>query len=348
MYIGTSLTDLPYGQSWPTELSMQLWNKYQGRELLSNRAISGSNSNSGKSNIDSWVASDNPDVVFIEYGINDATGVAYDVVRSNLDYILSSILTKNPNADIIFQTMNNCTGNNLTDRPKLEQYYQLYRDYAAFRGYHLIDNYPIWKKLYDTNPTLWNTYVPDGIHPTGDGRKATIIANMAFGVENAKPRAVKPRFATVDGKMSITTETANAKIYYTTDGKIPTHNSMFYSAPFAAPANTKIKTIAVHPDFTTSVIAISTDIVTSNNTEIADDKKYSFFPNPAKNSITLTNKSLELLNISITNAHGQVVFQTVVNEYNNVIDLTNFNSGIYNCVIKSENNVSSKKIMVTK
>ena len=334
MFIGTSLTDLPYGMSWPTELYMKIWNKYQGRELLSNRAISSTNSGSGKANIDGWVASDNPDVVFIEYGINDATGLAYDVVKSNLDYILSSILTNNPNADIIFQTMNNCTGNNLSDRPKLEDYYQLYRDYAAFRGYHLIDNYPIWKKLYDTNPSLWNTYVPDGIHPTGEGRKATIIDNMASGVENAKPRAAKPKFATANGKISITTETPNAKIYYTTDGKIPTPNSMLYSAPFAASSNTKIKAIAVNPDFTTSVIAMSTDVVTSNETEIARENSYSIFPNPAKNSILIEGNIDEIVSYEITATDGKTLQEGLFNNSN--ISIENLKSGIYFIKIKGK------------
>ena len=338
MYIGTSLTDLPYGQSWPTELYMKLWNKYQGRELLSNRAISSTNSGSGKANIDGWVASDNPDVVFIEYGINDATGLAYDVVKSNLDYILSSILTNNPNADIIFQTMNNCTGNNLTARPKLAEYYQLYRDYAAFRGYHLIDNYPIWKNLYDSNPTLWNTYVPDGIHPNSVGRKATVIDNMASGVENAKPRAAKPKFATMDGKISISTETANAKIYYTTDGKVPTPNSMLYSAPFAASSSTKIKTIAVHPDFTTSVIAMSTDVITSNETEIVRDKNYSIYPNPAKNAILIKSNTDEIMSYEILSTDGKILQEGIVN--NSIISIEYLKSGIY--LIKLKGNHGEK------
>lgn len=348
MSIGTSLTDLPYGLSWPTELQNALWSKYRGREIISNRAISGSNSSSGKDNIEKWVAADNPDVVFIEYGINDAEGTPMDEVRANLDFILSAILTNNPNADIIFQTMNNCIGSAATARPKLDEYYQLYRDYAAFRGYTLIDNYPLWKKLLETNPSLWSTYVSDNIHPSHEGRLATVLGNMVMGVETAKPRAGKPAFTLVNSQVNITTETANAKIYYTTDGKIPTPNSTLYTGPFSTVNNTKIKAIAVNSNFTTSVVSLSTNIITSSETAESKDKYYAIFPNPAKNTITLTNKNSGILNVAIVNLHGQKVFQKTMIENLNPIDLTSLPSGIYNIMIQSNKEIFVEKIVITK
>ena len=173
MTIGTSLTDMPYGISWPTELYTAIFPKYQGYMILSNRSISSSNSNSGVVNIEQWLAADNPDVVFIEYAINDAVandGISIAKMKTNLDFICSKILANNSRAQIILQTMNNPVGSALTDRPNIEQYYQGYRDYAAEKGYLLVDNYPLWKNLYDTNPTLWATYVSDKIHPSSEGR----------------------------------------------------------------------------------------------------------------------------------------------------------------------------------
>ncbi len=188
MSIGTSLTDQPYGMSWPSQLYSVLCPKYQGREILSNRAISGSNSRSGVANIEAWLATDNPDVVFIEYAINDA--VAHDNItvvemKSNLDFICAKIKANNPNADIILQTMNNPVGAALTDRPNLKLYYQGYRDYASLNGYMLVDNYPLWKNLYDSDPTLWATYVPDNIHPSDEGRAAVMLDNLVATLETA-------------------------------------------------------------------------------------------------------------------------------------------------------------------
>lgn len=186
MTIGTSLTDQPYGVSWPSQLYTALYPKYQGHIMLSNRAISGSNSRSGKANIEAWLAADNPDVVFIEYAINDAVAadnITVTEMKSNLDFICAKIKANNPNADIILQTMNNPVGAALTARPNLDLYYQGFRDYAALNGYKLVDNYPLWKNLYDSNPTQWATYVPDNIHPNDAGRAAVMMNNLVTTLE---------------------------------------------------------------------------------------------------------------------------------------------------------------------
>lgn len=234
MCIGTSLTDLPFGVSWPSEVYNKLWQKYLGRQILSNRALSSTNSSNGKKNIDDWVTLDNPDVVFIEYGINDATGIATEQVINNIDYIINSILTNNPNADIIFQTMNNADGKPAQDRPKLEEYYQLYIDYANARGCTIINNYPLWKNLFDTDLPLWKHYVSDSIHPSSEGRKAVVIDNMVTGIGNAKPRTHKPALTIKGGddrSVVLESPTTNARIYYTIDGTIPTIKSELYKSP---------------------------------------------------------------------------------------------------------------------
>jgi hypothetical protein len=57
-------------------------------------------------------------------------------------------------------------GAHATFRPNLAQYYQGYRDVAAQRGLLLIDHYPNWIELRDDYPTLFQQYIPDGVHPT--------------------------------------------------------------------------------------------------------------------------------------------------------------------------------------
>jgi lysophospholipase L1-like esterase len=333
MSIGTSLTDLPFGKSWPTELQNELWNKYQGHEIISNRAISSSDSNSGKENIMQWVAADNPDVVFIEYGINDAAGVPMEEVRSNLDFILSAILTNNPKADIIFQTMNNCIGENLISRPQ-EAYYQLYRDYAVFRGYTLIDNYPLWKSLYDTNPSLWSTYVPDGIHPTREGRLATVLDNMVNGVGSAKARVAAPSIALDGDKIVIYTTTGNAKIYYTTDGSIPTPNSIPYTSPFVFDSSKTIKAIALEPTLNASIVVTNTDLVLANSEPLLN-KNLMIYPNPTKSSLYISGATSENTFFEILTIEGKMLQSGIVNGIS--ISVDNLNTGIY--IIKLKNSL---------
>ena len=82
--------------------------------------------------------------------------------------------------------MNNCLPGSVHERnrPQLAAYCRGYRDvislyYASNPRVVLVDNYPNWVRLYETNPTTWNAYVPDGIHPFGnDGTAAITILNI--------------------------------------------------------------------------------------------------------------------------------------------------------------------------
>ena len=184
MFVGTSLTA---GYSWPCALQAALANKYEGRMIISDRAIPSTQSTVGVQQIEAWLSEDHPDAVFIEYAINDASGsaVSLDQSRANVDAIVAAILKSNPGADIILLTMDNPEGKALEERPGIEKYYQLYRDYAATHKMTLIDDYPIWKKLYETDPIQWKIYVPDGIHPTFEGNRAVALGNMVSALEQA-------------------------------------------------------------------------------------------------------------------------------------------------------------------
>jgi len=185
LFVGTSLTA---GCSWPTALQSALANKYEGRLIISNRAIAATASNSGVSHIADWLKEDHPDAVFIEYGINDAwlpASISLDQSRANLDTMVAAIHKANADADIILLTMDNPIDRHLAARPDVEKYYQGYRDYAAAQKMTLIDDYPLWKKLYDTDPVKWKSYVPDGIHPNFEGNRAVVLDNMVRTLEQA-------------------------------------------------------------------------------------------------------------------------------------------------------------------
>ena len=63
-------------------------------------------------------------------------------------------------------------------RPRLEQYYQVYREVAAARGLLLVDLYPTWKKILDEEPDLFKKYVPDGLHPGPLGDSQVIVPGI--------------------------------------------------------------------------------------------------------------------------------------------------------------------------
>ncbi|MFH0921466.1 MAG: GDSL-type esterase/lipase family protein [Fibrobacterota bacterium] len=163
---GTSLTA---GGAWVRQVDSLLNLRFPGRVTLVNSGLSGQNSRWGVANLRSRVLNQSPDVVFIEFAINDdaaASLLSLDSSRINLNNMIDSILSVNPDCQIIPMTMNPTTWSN---RDSLEYYYQMYRDVATQRKRMLVDNYVNWKPVLDTNPTLFSSLVPDGLHPNDNG-----------------------------------------------------------------------------------------------------------------------------------------------------------------------------------
>ena len=114
-----------------------------------------------------------PDVVFIEFGMNDAYlpyNTSLEESKKNLNTIIDAILSANPKTEIILQTMNSCLDQDVGDkhaslRPRLAEYYQIHRDVAKERNLLLVDHYPNWLKLMTEDPASFDKLVPDRVHP---------------------------------------------------------------------------------------------------------------------------------------------------------------------------------------
>jgi len=198
---GTSLT--AGGNSgtreWVGQFQDWLNEEYPGRVKLINSGIGGASSANGnpeKSGLDQLqtkVLDHNPDTVFIEFAINDAY-LAYGPLtiqqsKDNLNTMIDRILQKNPQAEIILQTMNPVwdePGHGyqaLSRRPNLAAYYQGYREVAAARGLLLIDHYPHWTKLFETDRPRFESFVPDGVHPNADGYRAIVLPELRHALK---------------------------------------------------------------------------------------------------------------------------------------------------------------------
>jgi acyl-CoA thioesterase I len=129
-----------------------------------------------------------PDVVFIEFAINDAyLPYNLDVASSmsNLKSMIDQVLASGSKTEVVAQTMNNCLPGSAKEQkvPQLAAYYQGYRDvistyYASNPRVVLVDNYPQWVDLYQTDSATWNSYVPDGLHPNDSGAAAIIMPDI--------------------------------------------------------------------------------------------------------------------------------------------------------------------------
>ncbi|MEJ0000409.1 MAG: SGNH/GDSL hydrolase family protein [Verrucomicrobiota bacterium] len=86
---------------------------------------------------------------------------------------MTAIRAQNPDTAIVLQIMNvpwnapNSTA--LTKRLRLETFNDNYRHYAQDHHLPLLDHYPAWKKLEDTDPDKYHSVITDGTHPNKNG-----------------------------------------------------------------------------------------------------------------------------------------------------------------------------------
>ena len=164
---GTSLSASPDG--WPSMLEKEIDKRYPSLIKVENMAKGAMWSTWGVQNLDERVLSKNPDLVLIEFAINDAY-IPYktspNVCRINLEYMIDRILDQNPQCDVVIQIMNMPTGIHFHEhRPDFETYNTVYRKVAKKRKLLLIDHITYWKPILEKGLPEYLKLVPDGIHP---------------------------------------------------------------------------------------------------------------------------------------------------------------------------------------
>lgn len=171
---GTSLTA---GEDWQSELERQLAPCHAVD--ITTIAKGGMNSEWGVDNVHR-VAEAEPDVVLIEFSMNDADvidGVGRARARDNTELIIEAIAAAG--AAPILMTMNPAHGwVQQLRRLWLGDYYEDYRAIAQERGIGLIDLAPIWAAQPDLDAAL-----PDGVHPRPETARAVIPAAVAEALE---------------------------------------------------------------------------------------------------------------------------------------------------------------------
>lgn len=176
---GTSLTD---GAVWVEDLDAQLEKRYPGLATVINSAKAAMWSQWGVENLADKILIHKPDMVFIEFAINDAYlpyETTLDQCRSRLERMIESILEINSQCDIVLMTMNPPVGGSLDVRPNFNEYYELYHSVAKERELSLIDHFAAWNAILVENPDQFHQWVPDSIHPIAEGS----LAVTAKGVQ---------------------------------------------------------------------------------------------------------------------------------------------------------------------
>lgn len=170
---GTSLTA---SAEWPKVFQTYLARAFPGQITFHNGAQNGQTSNWGLEHLKANVLDHKPDLVFIEFSVNDSATkhhISLEQSEQNLDRMIQQIKQQNPQADIVLMTMNLAwdapnepSGKKFaTDRPHLGDYYDVYRRYATAHALPLIDHTATWAALKQSDEKAYQSAVPDGIHP---------------------------------------------------------------------------------------------------------------------------------------------------------------------------------------
>jgi lysophospholipase L1-like esterase len=193
---GTSLT---INGAWSKSVQDYFDKQFPGQVTFINAAKAGMHSDWGVENLQSRVLDKQPDLVFIEFSINDAApknNVSLEKSQANLDHIVQALRQQNPQVDIILQTMDQAWDSPRvpekkygSDRPNLATYYDVYRRYAHEHNLPLVDNYPIWMKLMNDDLPRYQKMVPDGIHPSSTSSVTVTWAAIEALLEEARAAA---------------------------------------------------------------------------------------------------------------------------------------------------------------
>jgi acyl-CoA thioesterase I len=189
-------TSLSKGGAWVPQLQATFDARFPGLVTLTNSARGGQHSGWGATHVDSAVVALKPDVVFIEFAINDAVtrfDLSVETIRRNIDTILDRIATVLPACEVILQIMNPAFGKTEGEsahRRNQDAYQQIYRDAAKRRGLLLVDHSLAWNHLLATEgePAV-KKLIPDGVHPNVAGwlRIVTPTLHRALDLNLAPP-----------------------------------------------------------------------------------------------------------------------------------------------------------------
>jgi acyl-CoA thioesterase-1 len=173
LFFGTSLTagmGLDPNDAYPALIQEKLDSLNLPYQVV-NAGLSGETTASGRNRI-GWVLNQDVDIFVLELGANDGLrGVPLDETRKNLQAIIDTVRSKNPETKIILAGMQ--------IPPNLGQEYtsefrNIFPELAKKNKLRLI---PFLLKNVAGNPELNQ---PDGIHPTAEGQK--ILAENVWEV----------------------------------------------------------------------------------------------------------------------------------------------------------------------
>jgi acyl-CoA thioesterase I len=160
-------------ESYPYQVLKQLKELYPYAVInIINTSIGGENSVSGEKRFKSDVLIHKPDVLFIDYALNDRS-VGLDKSREAWEKMIGKALKKGIKVILLTPTPDQAE-NILDPKAVLEKYAQQIRDLSGKFGVGLVDSYETFRQVAVSGDTLSN-YMAQSNHPNEKGH--LLIAN---------------------------------------------------------------------------------------------------------------------------------------------------------------------------
>ncbi len=193
IFYGTSLTQTG---KWVDNLMALFKNELRG-VIYYNAAKGGMNSIWGLKNLQERVINKNPDIVTLEFAVNDCldnpnpyymnTTVPEYLSKQNAIDMIDSLQKYNPRIKILVLGMNMpldslVFGRNPSQmRIDWQSYYNIWRNVAIEKKVGFVDITSKWAKL--NKQTIWK-YIPDGLHPNELGGLKVTVPTLFPVIEN--------------------------------------------------------------------------------------------------------------------------------------------------------------------
>jgi lysophospholipase L1-like esterase len=174
-------TSLSAGGGWQVDLCARLQRELARDVAVMIHAKPGASSAWGVQTVAN-VAALNPDLVLLEFAINDASllrGVSLGQSQANLVQMVTALQSNAPRRQIMLMTMNPAFGMKGMVRPLLGRHYALCRQVATDLQLGFVDLGAEWAKL----PARELRHaIPDGLHPTPEAGRKVIVPPLAQAI----------------------------------------------------------------------------------------------------------------------------------------------------------------------
>ena len=141
----------------------------QANVMVINAGISGHTTQNGLERLDRDVLAKKPDLVTVNFGLNDMTRIPEDQFRKNLETIVARC--REAKADVVLCTPNAVLNSGGRPTEKLERYCDVIRATARDLKLAVCDQYRAGDALRKKNAWNWRLTLSDEIHPNMDGHK---------------------------------------------------------------------------------------------------------------------------------------------------------------------------------